>query len=220
LSESDPTARQLIDDASGMTFGEPRRVVLQRALKELGCEESAAADFEACAVALAMLAQQDARYLSDAKRALERAVSQGVQSNWILLHLAEALLSAGEFSEALRAASSVRQDYFDEQDLHWRSVRMDEIRAVALLRLGRLSEGVEVAMKVCAELARHGDSEDLAPPTLLVRTALLLIAPGSPAGAVEAGCKVLRCISDSIELESWFPPELVEELGRGLSVCE
>jgi hypothetical protein len=216
MTTSSPTARELISDAGGMPFGDSRRRSLEQALQQLAGEEPA--DQEARAVALAMLAQQDGRYLPEASSALDQAVSEGVEPDWIWLHLAEAWLAAGDLAEALRYGSAVRRDYFDSRDLHWRSVRMEEIRAVALLGLGRLGEGVQAATAVSAELAQRGDSDDLAPPVQLVRAALALAA--DPAShATDAGCEVLRALSSSIDLESWFPAELTEEVRQALAGC-
>lgn len=202
-----------------MPFGEPRKLILRQALQELAGEESVRDDVEAHAVALAMLAQQDAEYLTEASSALNHATKKGMQLNWALLHMAEAWLAAGNFPEALRCASSVQPDYFDDQDLHWRSVRMNEIHAVALLELGRFSSGVEVAMNLCAELVRSGDTDDLASPVQLAQAAFSLVATNSSADAVQAGCVVLRTISHSIDVTSWFPPELVDEFRVHLATC-
>ncbi len=167
-------------------------------------------------VALAMLAQQDPAYLPRADQAL-RAVDQSApETGWILVHLAEARMSAGRAAEAGEAAAAVDRDYFDREDLHWRSVRMDEIRCAALLRMGRPREGAELAERVCAELAVRGDTDDLAPPDLLAEAALDLLS-GPDAGT---GCAVLRMLAGSIELDSWFPAGLVLRIRRGLAECD
>ncbi|MDQ2881221.1 MAG: hypothetical protein M3Y48_08250 [Actinomycetota bacterium] len=202
-----------------MPFDEPRRRILQHALEELVCEKSMGDDIEARAVALAMLAQQDTGYLVDANAALDHAITEGLQSNWILFYMAEAWFAAGNLPGALSCASSVQSNYFDDEDLHWRSVRMDEIRAATLLKLRRFSEGVEVAMNVCAELARRGDIDDLAPPVQLTQAALSLVVASPSAEAIQAGCAVLHAISHSIDLKSWFPPELVDEIETRLLAC-
>jgi len=236
LSARRKSARQLIDEAAGMTFGEPRRSLLRAALAELDepaepdevaepddtestSGDAADDDVEARAVALAMLAQQDADYLAEASRALDRAEARGVQLNWVRAHLAEAHSAVGDPAAALRHASAVRRQFFDERDLHWRSVRMDEIQAASLLALGRFDEGVALAERVAAELARRGDIDDLAAPTALTRTALPLVTDKPSAAAVAAGCRVLTAISESIQLNEWFAPGYAAELTAGLASC-
>jgi len=37
--------------------------------------------------------------------------------------------------------------------------------------------------------------------------------------AADAGCEVLRALSSSIDLESWFPAELIERVRQALARC-
>jgi hypothetical protein len=217
------SVRQLIDEAEGMTFGEPRRSVLHAVLAELDTEPASPAttddDVEASAVVLAMLAQQDSGYLAEASRALHRAEARGAELNWIQAHLAEAYFAAGDPDTALQHASAVRRRFFDERDLHWRSVRMDEIQAASWLALARFDDGLALAERVAAELAQRGDLDDLAAPTALTRTALSMITDRSSPMAADAGCRVLTAIAESIELSSWFAPDYAAELAAGLASC-
>lgn len=203
-----------------MRFSESRKRVLQQAVQESVGDESSANDVEAHAVALAMLAQQDAGYLKEATAAFECARDQGEELNWIFVHMAEASILAGALPDAISYASAVQPDFFDNQDLHWRTVEMDDIRAAALLRMGRLREGVEIAMNVCTELAQRGETDDLASPGELVMAALSLVADGASPDAVQAGCTVLRALARSIEIEVWFAPTIVSKLRAALSSCD
>jgi hypothetical protein len=211
-------ARKLVDEAEGEPFGKNRRKILAKALRvlEAGRED----DFEARAVVLAMLAQEDAGYLAEAGRAFEESIAHCVQLNWIRLHLAEAWHGAGRPDEALRLSSSVQREYFDDNGLHWRSVRMDEIRAVALLRLGRAKEGVEAALAICDELTLRGDADDLSPPRDLAEIAVAIVAENSNGDMGKAGCAILHAFSTSVELISWFTPALVQRITTAMIACE
>ncbi len=210
--------RRLIDDAEGEPFGENRRIILTKAIRDLDASQEG--DPEARAIVLAMLAQEDSGYLAEAGRAFEESVARCVQLNWIRLHLAEAWHKAGNSVEALRFSSSVRREYFDGRDLRWRSVRMREISAVALLRLGRMSDGVEVALAICDELASCGDIDDLAPPCDLVKTAVSIALGDSNDEIKNAGCVILRVFSRTVELASWFSPVLVQRISVAMAGCE
>jgi hypothetical protein len=140
------------------------------------------------------------------------------EAGWIWAHLAEARIGAGELTDGLRAASAARPEFFDSRDLHWRSVRMAELRAVALLRLGRLAEGAALAGMVRAELADRGDSDDLAPPGDLARAAIALATSSSPTEA-EVGCAVLGALSSAVDIGEWFSAELADQLRRATAGC-
>jgi hypothetical protein len=220
MTSADPPPRQLISDAGGMPIDDRRRLVLLDALERLGHQDQGPDDLEARAVALAMLAQHDPNLLPAAEEALGKAEEAHVPLNWILMHLAEALLLAGSLEDLLSIASRIELDYFDAEDLHWRAVRLAEMCAVALLGLGRLKEGIQSAKGVSAELALRGDSDDLAPPGLLVEGALGLVAAAASTEAVRAGCEVLHEISSSIELNAWFPEDTIKRIQEALAGCQ
>ncbi|MDT3446808.1 MULTISPECIES: hypothetical protein [unclassified Pseudofrankia] len=214
--QGDHTARRLIDEAAGELFGARREQLLLAALARV--EQAGVADAEARAVTLALLAQQDPAYLDRARATLDQLVGIGASPHWALVHLAEACLHAGQVDEALRYASEVDRGFFERRDLLWRSVRMDEIRAAALLRLGDLEGGTTAALAVCDVLTDRGDSDDLAPPADLVAVALTC-AGLADERARAAGCRILDYLSGSLELGAWFPAETVHRIRSALADC-
>jgi hypothetical protein len=218
LSTEERTPRQLVAEAGGLSFGEVRRHLLQEAIQSTAGPDPDSDAAETRAVALAMLAQQDPDYLTEADQALDRAATTGVETAWTQAHLAEAWWRAGRPAEALATASAVNGAFFDHLDLHWRTVQLAEIRAAALLTLGRLDEGLDLARDVCGELARRGDEDDLASPVFLVHAALALItATTDPAG--RAGCAALDAVASSIEVEEWFSTDLADRIRETLLDC-
>ncbi|WP_322761447.1 hypothetical protein [Frankia sp. Cr2] len=212
------SVRRLINDAEGEPFGGNRRGILTRAIRDLDASQEE--DPEARAIVLAMLAQENPGYLAEAGKAFEESVTRCVQLNWIRLHLAEAWHKAGNLVEAFRFSSSVQREYFDGRDLHWRSVRMGEINAVALLRLGRMSDGVAAALAICDEFSFCGDIDDLAPPYDLMETAAFIATGDSNDEIKRAGCSILRTFSRSVELASWFNPVFVQRISAAMVGCE
>ncbi|OLF15097.1 hypothetical protein [Actinophytocola xanthii] len=196
--------RELINESAGLAFGEQRAALLDRALAALPGDE----DPEARAVALAMLAQQAPERLPQAIEEGKRVLSVVERPDWILMHLADAAVLAGQDEEALRFASRVDEGFFLSGDLRWRVSRLAEIRAVALLRLGREAEALSTVDALLADLVRHGDEDDLPPPGHLVRTALSLVE-GDRADLARA---VLRRMAEALNLAVWFPPSVVEEI--------
>jgi hypothetical protein len=211
-------ARNLIDAASSMRFGSERDDLLKAALSELGVPGGAQDDTEARAVALALLAESDSRYLPEAERALTTARREGAETNWISLHLVDAYYIARDYNNAITHARQVDQSYFDAQDLHWRSVKVMEILAASLLAQGALDEGLDVAMKVTSELANRGsvEEDDLMSPSELTREALDLIKHGPSERARQVGHEILEDISASIDLTEWFPKSLTAEVTKAL----
>ncbi|MDT3446383.1 MULTISPECIES: hypothetical protein [unclassified Pseudofrankia] len=216
-SEVDETSRDIINAASGEFFSEHRKLALLEVVRRTTAPTGA--DVEAKAVALAMLAQQDPSYLEEAISALEQATAANAQRNWALMHLAEAFFKDSRLTEALKLASSVDQEFFDEQDLRWRSVRMDEIRAVTLLRLGDYSQGTSLAIQLCNILSLQGDDEDLASPADLANEALsLTTSPDKDARS--AGCTILTHLTTSIEIDSWFTAEVAGRVRASMANCD
>jgi hypothetical protein len=192
----------LINQSGGLTFGKEREALLERALEQLAGGE----DPEARAIALAMLAQQDPAGLPAAIEEGERAIAVGAEPNWIRAHLAEAAILAGDDEPALRFTSEIEPEFFLANDLHWRVVRFNEIRAIALLRLGRTDEALDAVDSVLADVVRgDDDGDDFPPPSQLVRAALTLGAR-----------PVLERVARSLDLEQWFPPSVVAEIRAAL----
>jgi hypothetical protein len=212
-------ARELIDEAGAMPFGPKRDEQLKAAIAELRPSGGAENDTEARAVALGLLAESDPVYLPGAEDALTAARQEGAETNWISLHLADAYYLAGDYGKAIVHAREVDQPYFDEQGLRWRSVKVTEILAASLLAQGDLEEGLELSLRVCGELASHGeDDEDvLMPPSELALRALDLVNDADSARARDVGYEVLQAISESIELQNWFPKSLAEQIAGTLA---
>jgi hypothetical protein len=217
ISDHNP-ARNLIDAASSMRFGSERDGLLESALSELGVPGGAQDDIEARAVALALLAESDSRYLPDAERALTTVRREGAETNWISVHLVDAYYIARDYENAVTHARQVDQSYFDAQDLHWRSVKVMEILAASLLAKGALDEGLDVAMKVTSELANRGsvEQDDLMSPSELTQEALNLVKHGPSGRARQVGHEILEAISASIDLTEWFPKSLTTEVTKAL----
>jgi hypothetical protein len=208
--------RALLEDAQVLFPGDARRRLLREALERA----DAAADAQAAGIALAMLAQEDTAVLPDAERALRRAEAAGVETSWILLYLAEASYAAGDAGAALRHAEAVRPGYFVDRDLRWRAVRMDELRAAALLVLGRYDEGVSLAGAVCATLAADGERDDCSPPAQLAQAALRCVAEGTSPADRAAGCAVIRSLATSLDVGEWFSSGLSGRLRDALRACD
>ncbi|MFD8497516.1 hypothetical protein [Amycolatopsis sp. NPDC059657] len=188
--------RELINKAAGLAFGEERAALLERALDD--------ADPEAHAIAVAMLAQQFPDRLGQAVSAGAAAIESGAAPDWIRAHLAEAAILAGDDEAALRFAGEVDPGFFPANDLAWRVVRLSEIKAIALLRLGR-ADALDVVDDLLADIVRGDDDDDLPPPSHLVRVALTLGAR-----------PVLDRVAQSLELDDWFPPSVVAEIRAAL----
>lgn len=190
-------ARELAEDASTAQHGAQRRGLLESALAQLGDPGSPGDDVEARGVVPALLAEEDPAYLPRAEHMLSEARRDNVETNWILLHLADACYIAGNYERAITHAREVDRSYFEAQDLRWRSVKVTEILAASLLAQGRLAEGLDLARHVCAELASHGNDPEewLASPSELTRQALDMVSGPASAEARAAGCELLEAIS-------------------------
>lgn len=212
-------ARELIDEAGAMPFSPKRDEQLKAAIAELRTSGGTENDTEARAVALALLAESIPAYLPEAEDVLTAARQEGAETNWISLHLADAYYLAGDYAKAIVHAREVDRSYFDDQGLRWRSVKVTEILAASLLAQGDLDEGLELSLRVCGELASHGeDDEDvLMPPSELALRALDLVNHADSEGARDVGYEVLQAISASIELQTWFPRSLADRIAETLA---
>jgi hypothetical protein len=213
-------ARELLDEAGGLPFGADREERLMSAIDTLGPLGGSGDDPEARGVALALLAMSDPTYLPAAEDALAAAREQQAETNWISVHLVDAYYRARDYGKVIEHAREVDQSYFDEEeDVHWRSVKVTELLAASLLAEGHLDEGLDLAQKVLGELARHGDDiEDiLIPPYELALRALDMAESPHPGPAREAGYEILDAVAATLELGEWFPPSLVKRINRALA---
>ena len=211
------SARELIDDAASTPFGDRRRQLLTKVLLMLA-ESPGRRDHEAYALALALLAQQDPAYLDEAEVLCREAEAANTRIDWAAAHLAEAWADVGDWSRALEQVDRVDRRFFDERDLHWRAVRMDEVRGAALLHLGRLDEAGAVVRAVCEEIRVHGDDQDLAPPHRLVQALLELVGTSDPELS-RVGCTLLRELGTSLDTDEWFAPELAARIRMATAQC-
>jgi tetratricopeptide (TPR) repeat protein len=203
---------RLLEEADRLPAGDQRSALLNKAIAELGAYR---ADLpEMYAVALAMSALDEPERLPAAIAACNEGDEQDAAMTFAFAHLAEALLSAGRFEEALRTSNRVDAARFDG-DLHWRALRIDEIRAASLVRLGRIAEAELTMQRLFRELANEGDYEMLPAPTEVVE-ALLDAAASGDAATRERAQSVIRRLVDSLDIDQWFPKDTAESIRRAV----
>jgi hypothetical protein len=211
---SGPDPWRLIDEAEGLDLG-PRRTTLLRAavaaLDDLGLDV-----LQGRAVVLAMIAFDDPSELMRAKEACEVAETAGVPTALPYSHLAEAFLRARACQEALDACARVDTRRLEEIDLHWRVVRIDEIRAACLVRLGRFYEAELAIARVLRELVNESIEEFLPAPVELL-DALADSATDPNSQEAKSSQAIISRFANQLPLDSWLPGELTDRIK---AVCE
>jgi hypothetical protein len=205
---------KLINEAGVLDNGPERTARLHAALAEL--EDLEPAVLEARAVALSLLALDDSSELMHAKEACDAAQGAGATTALPYAHLAEALLNAEEFEDALDACARVDTRKLEELDLHWRVVRIDEIRAACLVRLRRLGEAELPIARVLKELVNE-DIEEFLPSPIELLYALVDTAEDLQSGDATKARTIVCRFASQLPVESWFREKLAERIN---AICE
>lgn len=163
-------------------------------------------------VVLSELARLDSRYLDEARDAIVEAEANG-RSGWPNYYLGESLIALSAYAEGLGHLLRIPRGFFEERDLKWRAVRVQELEALANLELQRFSAAARLVDEVVAALALSGDEDDLAPPRDLVES--LLRQSMEP--NAEAALTMLATVAASIDLAEWFDPEMASRVQIALS---
>ena len=123
-------------------------------------------ELEACAKAeLATLGQID---FGEALAAVQTAASNG-RAGWPNYYLAFAADASERWTDLLRIVEGIPPGYFVDMDMTWRAALVDELQAMALIRLGRWDDaGTAIGGLVETHLAA-ADDEFLVAPTGLLR---------------------------------------------------
>jgi hypothetical protein len=211
LNHQDPW--RLIDEADELDLGPKRTRLLRDALAELDDQELAV--LQGRAVALAMLAFDDRSEFARAKEACETAETAAASVVLPYSFLAEAFLRAQEWDEALDVSARIDTKRLDEIDLHWRVVRLDEIRAACFVRLGRFEEAELPIGRILRELVEEG--EDFLPSPVELLAALTDAATDATSPTAQKAKTIITRFASRLPLHSWAPPELVD---RMKDVCE
>ena len=198
---------ELLEQADALPAGAERQSLLLRALDGLDVLDPRA--LEGRAVVLAMIALDDERFLPQAVAACEAARESRADTAFPLAHLAEAMLKHGRFEDALNACADAPFEYFEERDLHWRNVRLDQIRAASLIRLGRIREAELVVQRMLRELGREGDDDFYPAPIELVAA---LIEHAQETGSERGVQAIAQRILASPIADTWFAPEMTAKL--------
>jgi len=212
LSGADPW--RLIDEADALDLGPERTTLLRTALTEL--DDLGVDGLQGRAVALAMIAFDDPSELMRAKEACEAAETAGVSTALPYSQLAEAFLKARQCGDALDACARVDTRRLEELDLHWRAVRIDEIRATCLVRLGRFDEAGFAIARVLRELVNEDIHEFLPAPVELL-DALVDSANDPDAQTARNAQTVISRFANQLPLDSWLPGELADRIK---AICE
>ena len=220
-----------IDEADGLEAGSERTQRLREALAEIdsleldlgvdaGAEQKDRLN-EACiserdlsearAVALAMLAYEDQSLLLAAAEACAAATDAGGSRSLPYAHLAEALLKHQRNAEALDACAQVEAERLESEDLHWRVVRIDQIRGAALIRLSRLAEAELVINRVFRELSNEDAHDFLPVPNEIVEALIDRARHAEDVEAAEA-LRLIQQILKRLDVDAWFPPQTRETL--------
>lgn len=163
------------------------------------------------AVVLAEMASLDNAYLDEARSAVDAAESSG-RLGWPNYYLGAALVHWGHNEEALVRLGRVPAGFFEERDLGWRALHIDEMVAVARLELGQHRQAAVLVDRIAAALGDRGDEDDLAPPTALVEALLRHI--DSP--HTQAIRTMLAVLATSIDLASWTGALLASRVDKAL----
>jgi hypothetical protein len=99
----------------------------------------------------------------------------------------------------MAGASRLPSRYFVDRDQRWRQARVDEFVSAALVRSGRWEEAEAAVDRLAAAFAAFGESDDFAPPGILVRA----LVDSHPLGHA-----CLSALARSIDLESWLDEDL------------
>ena len=211
MSDVDPWA--MIDEAEALELGPERTARLRTAVDLLQRHAEDEPDVrQGRAVALAMLAFDDPLELTRANDACRAAQMAGAPVDLPFAHLAEALLRAGRFDDALGACTEVDIQRLEELDLHWRVVRLDEIRSAALVRLGRFDEAALPIARVLKELINEDAGEFLPSPVELLGA--LVEAANRQSEDAKTARAIIGRFGTQLPVKEWFPEELAEEIAR------
>lgn len=158
------------------------------------------------ASAMAVLAEKGAVPFQVALGECRLAWAMG-RTAWPSLYLAWAALACGDANTALECVERVPRGYFDEQDLHWRTVQLHEIAAEAHLLLGQHAAAARLVETLNREYREESDEEFLMAPVSLVRG---LLRSGPP-------FDLLRTLVRGLELDDWFSPDIESVISAAIA---
>ena len=118
---------------------------------------------------------------------------------WPWFYLVEAAFEVEAWGVVVASASRLPSQYFVDRDQRWRQARIDELVAAALVRSGRWGEAEVGVDRLAAAFAAFGESDDFAPPGILVRA----LVDSHPQGHA-----CLSTLARSLDLESWLDQDL------------
>jgi hypothetical protein len=190
---------------AAFTVGEPTVDEMKAILADLSATNmgSAADRAELSALATTWLAKLGEVTLNDASAEVARAVALG-RAGWPSLYLTYAALSRDDAPLALDSIGKIPPGYFDDLDLHWRTVEVLSLKAEALTIAGSLAPAREALARINAELRDETEDEFLASPQDLVRRILLTSEPAL----------LLETLVAGLDLDEWFPGDL------GAQICD
>lgn len=178
----------------------------ERAVRDTNSVSACDRDVLLCCIAAVRVSEQ--RVSVEEVADLARTVSSRCGSSWPLYHLAESANAIGAHQYVLGAVFNIDSEFFDSQDLMWRSARCAELRAVAMIKLMYSPRELEpVVSEIAASYAANGECHDFAPPRDLV------------SALIERGISLRVCLqvlSRSIDIETWLGHDFAASVDRSL----
>jgi hypothetical protein len=194
----DPWA--LFEESLVLPRVEQRRVLeaVNRLLSDLSVDASCGEKIELMACVACRLAFCGAEPLRVAEYLVEISSEWG-EVGWPWFYLVEAAFEVEAWDVVMAGASRLPSRYFVDRDQRWRQARVDEFVSAALVRSGRWEEAEAAVDRLAAAFAAFGESDDFAPPGILVRA----LVDSHPLGHA-----CLSALARSIDLESWLDEDL------------
>lgn len=182
---------------------------LHRVLRDLDSSDlgTQAERQELRASATALLAEGGEVPLDAAIRECAAACALGCPA-WPSLYLSWAALRWSQPQLAIESLARIPPRYFDDQDLHWRTVQALAREAEARIALGERAEAGELLSQLNHEFRASTDDYDeiLAPPVTLVRRLL----------EQETTSELLSTLVRGLDLGEWFEPELASAVAAAI----
>lgn len=157
------------------------------------------------ASATALLAERGEVPLDAAIRECAAAWALGCQG-WPSLYLSWAALRRSRPQLAIESLSRIPPRYFDDQDLHWRTVQALACEAEARIAQGERAQAGELLSRLNHEFRMAPDDEILAPPATLVRRLL----------EQQTTSDLLSTLVEGLDLSEWFEPEVASAVAAAI----
>lgn len=137
------------------------------------------------------------------------------------MHLVDAYYTARDYGNTIRHARGIDQSYFDDEDLHWRSVKVTENPGRVSSHAGKIGRRAgtrQVCLRSAGDPRRHRPRRSGLPHRARAQ-GLDMVSNSASDRARVVGCEILTDISSTIELRRWFPESIPDQIFGALQNC-